>query len=61
MAKPTKTAPTIAEVPEAPAAPEAETVSSEPAAKVKAQENEFGGPKGPEPKRNWPFPVVKFG
>ena len=36
---------------DAPAVPEAETVSSEPAAKVKAQENEFGGPKGPEPTR----------
>jgi hypothetical protein len=51
MAKPTKTAPTIAEAPEAPASPEAETAPPEPAAKVKAQENEFGGPKGPEPTR----------
>ena len=32
-------------------ASEAETAPSEPAAKVKAQENEFGGPKGPEPTR----------
>ena len=48
MAKPTKTDPATAEAPEL---PEAETAPPEPAAKVKAQENEFGGPKGPEPTR----------
>ncbi len=37
--------------PEASGGSEAETAPSEPAAKVKAQENEFGGPKGPEPTR----------